>query len=119
MRSHLVLLGDSIFDNGAYTRGAADVVTHLRRMLPSEWQVTLCAVDGATAAELPAQLRRVPDDASHLAISIGGNDALQNSDLLAVRVTSTTEALELFADRLATFEQTYRNTIREAMALKC
>jgi hypothetical protein len=25
---HIALLGDSMFDNGAYTRGAPDVVTH-------------------------------------------------------------------------------------------
>jgi hypothetical protein len=30
---HIVLLGDSIFDNDAYTNGKPDVVTHLRRAL--------------------------------------------------------------------------------------
>ena len=27
---HVVLLGDSIFDNGAYTQGGPDVITQLR-----------------------------------------------------------------------------------------
>jgi hypothetical protein len=31
---HVVLLGDSIFDNGAYTAGGLDGVTELARALP-------------------------------------------------------------------------------------
>jgi hypothetical protein len=115
--SHVVLAGDSIFDNGAYTGGAPDVVTHLRSLLPPDWEATLCAVDGATTAELAAQLSRVPPDASHLVIAIGGNDALQNSDLLSLQVTSSGRALEVFAQRLAAFERAYRMAIANATAL--
>jgi hypothetical protein len=118
-QSHVVLLGDSIFDNSAYTGGAPDVVMHLRRLLPAGWQATLCAVDGATIAELKSQLGCVPADASHLVIAVGGNDALQNSDLLSLRVTSSAQALELFADRIAAFEQAYRRAVKQALALEC
>jgi hypothetical protein len=114
---HLVLLGDSIFDNAAYTRGEPDVVTHLRRLLPSGWQATLCAVDGATTRDLGAQLDRVPRDATHLIVSVGGNDALQNSDLLALRVSSSTQALEVFADRIDGFERAYRAAVMRAVSL--
>jgi hypothetical protein len=114
---HLVLLGDSIFDNAAYTRGEPDVVTHLRRLLPSGWQATLCAVDGATTRDLGAQLDLVPREATHLIVSIGGNDALQNSDLLALRVSSSTQALEVFADRIDAFERAYRSAVRRAVSL--
>ncbi|HEX6372708.1 MAG TPA: hypothetical protein VF006_27555 [Longimicrobium sp.] len=31
---HVVLLGDSIFDNASYVAGGPDVVTHLRGELP-------------------------------------------------------------------------------------
>ncbi|MGZ8470667.1 MAG: SGNH/GDSL hydrolase family protein, partial [Gemmatirosa sp.] len=31
---HLVLLGDSIFDNAAYVRGGPDVVAQVRARLP-------------------------------------------------------------------------------------
>jgi len=92
-QSHVVLLGDSIFDNGAYTHGAPDVVTHVRSLLPGHWRATLCAIDGATIPRLASQLACVPSDASHLVIAIGGNDALQNSDLLSLRVRSSAEAL--------------------------
>jgi hypothetical protein len=39
---HVVLLGDSIFDNAAYTRGEPDVVGHLRDLLPSPWRARCC-----------------------------------------------------------------------------
>jgi hypothetical protein len=117
-RPHVALLGDSIFDNAAYTGGAPDVVTHLRRVLPPIWQASLLATDGATIAGLERQLRQVPDEASHVVISIGGNDALQNIDLLSLRVTSSTQALEAFAERVAQFERAYRSAIMQALELQ-
>jgi hypothetical protein len=82
-------------------------VTHLRRLLPRSRAVTFCAVDGARALGLAAQLACVPGDASHLVIAIGGNDALQNSDLLSLCVASSAQALEMFAERLTTFERAF------------
>jgi hypothetical protein len=114
---HVVLVGDSIFDNRAYTGGAPDVIAHLQAMLPPDWRATLCAVDGATTATLLSQLARVPQDATHLVIAIGGNDALRNIDLLSTRVRSTAEALTLFANRVATFEESYSTAMSAAAAL--
>jgi hypothetical protein len=34
---HLVLLGDSVFDNAAYVGGGPDVVAQLRARLPTGW----------------------------------------------------------------------------------
>src|SRR4051812_49897673 len=73
--SHIVLLGDSVLDNGAYTRGEPDVVQHLRSLMPRTWQATLRAVDGSTTAGLPVQAEKIPADASHLVIAIGGDNA--------------------------------------------
>ena len=108
---HVVLLGDSIFDNAAYTRGRPDVVAHLRDALPAGWTATLRAVDGATTSGLASQLARVPADATHLVVAVGGNDALQNSDLLSTRVHSSGETLALFAARLDVFERAYAAAI--------
>ncbi|MDP9348722.1 MAG: SGNH/GDSL hydrolase family protein, partial [Gemmatimonadota bacterium] len=58
---HVVLLGDSIFDNAAYTRGGPDVIAQLRGAVPEGWRATLRAVDGAVLANVPGQLGRVPD----------------------------------------------------------
>jgi hypothetical protein len=115
---HIVLLGDSVFDNAAYTGAEPDVVTHLRAVLPSGWRATLCAVDGATTTALPSQVRGVPGDATHLFVSIGGNDALGNIDLLSTPVRSTADVLNLFEQRVAAFEQSYRRALAPVLALR-
>jgi len=115
---HIALLGDSILDNQAYTKGEPDVATHLCRLLSNSAEVTLCAVDGSTTFDLNSQITRVPSGASHIVVSIGGNDALLNSDLLRTPVTSTTEALSLFGERIGQFEIAYRAAIESILSLK-
>src|SRR5689334_2118739 len=44
--THVVLIGDSVFDKGAYVAGGPDVVRQLRGVLPGGWRATLTAVDG-------------------------------------------------------------------------
>ena len=94
---HLVLLGDSVFDNGAYTAGGPDVISQVRETMPAGWSATLVAVDGSQAREVVKQLARVPDDATHLVLSVGGNDALMEVDLLDAPVKSSADALRLIA----------------------
>lgn len=118
MSSHIALLGDSIFDNKAYTRGEPDVVEHLRALLPSTWRASLLAIDGSRTADLDRQVARAPADASHVVISIGGNDALMNQDLLSQPVRSTSEALALFSDRLREFQRSYGRAIDRALQLR-
>lgn len=112
---HVVLLGDSIFDNAAYTGSEPDVIQHLRSILPDGWRASLLALDGSMTSDLSSQVREVPPDASHLVVSIGGNDALMNSDILALPVDSTAEALELFHQRMTAFESNYRSAIDEVL----
>jgi hypothetical protein len=106
---HIVLIGDSIFDNAAYVRGGPDVVRQLGVALPAGWQASLAAVDGATTRDVPAQLSGLPRDATHLVVSAGGNDALGFSGLLyapartvADAVATLAEAQEAFAEGYAT-----------------
>lgn len=108
---HVVLLGDSIFDNAAYTRGGPDVVTQLRDTLPRGWRATLAAVDGAVTAGVERQFRGVPDDAGFLVVSTGGNDALGHVDILGRGARSVAEALELLADMADRFERDYRRML--------
>jgi hypothetical protein len=111
MSEHVVLLGDSIFDNASYTKGLPDVVTHLRGLLPPGTGASLLAVDGSTTADLDDQLSNLPPDATRAVVSIGGNDALLNADILNLPVSSTLEALLLFGARAAKFERDYRAAI--------
>jgi lysophospholipase L1-like esterase len=92
---HVLLLGDSIFDNAAYVRGGPDVVKQLQRRLPADWRASLLAVDGAVTRGVAAQLARLPRDATHLVVSAGGNDALGASGVLGQSVADVAEALSL------------------------
>ena len=47
MSGHIVLLGDSIFDNGSYVPGGVSVIEHVRQKLPANSRASLMAVDGA------------------------------------------------------------------------
>lgn len=110
---HVVLLGDSIFDNAAYVAGGPDVVTHLRGELPQGWRATLCAIDGATTHSIPIQYGRIPADATHLVLSIGGNDALMHIDILDRRTSSVGEALRMLADVRDAFAVRYEAVLGE------
>jgi hypothetical protein len=111
---HIALLGDSIFDNSAYTNGLPDVVIHLRHIVPPGTMATLLAVDGSTTADVAdKQIPRLPADVTHAAVSMGGNDAILHADALDLPVTSTREALAMFGERAEAFEASYRRTLTE------
>ena len=113
---HLVLLGDSIFDNAAYTAGGPDVVAQLRGLLPAGWSATLAAVDGSQADAVAGQLAGVPAGATHLVLSVGGNDALMASGLLDEPVYSSADALRLIAASVREFEGRYRAAVAACVA---
>jgi len=112
----MVLLGDSIFDNAAYVAGAPDVIRQVRARLPSGSKATLAALDGSKIGDVRRQLRRVPADATHLVLSVGGNDALGSSDFLGAPVRSAAEALSALADIGAEFERGYLAMLEEVLA---
>ncbi|HYI43163.1 MAG TPA: SGNH/GDSL hydrolase family protein [Sphingomicrobium sp.] len=112
----IVLLGDSIFDNGAYVGGAPDVVRQLRAELPEGAKASLLAVDGAVVANVSAQLARLPDDASLLVVSAGGNDALGSSYLLQQRSSSVGESVMMLAEAQAEFARGYDRMVEAVVA---
>jgi len=112
MSNHLVLLGDSIFDNATYVRGRPAVIDLVRNRLPAGWRATLIARDGNVINDVQRQLERLPDDASHLVLSIGGNDVLLEIEILQKRVGTVGEGLRLLADRQHRFEDDYRRLLQ-------
>jgi hypothetical protein len=115
---HLVLMGDSVFDNASYVRGGPDVVRQARdRLGPQGWQATLVAVDGAVTEGVRRQIARIPGDATHLVVSAGGNDALGSVDVLYRSARSVGAGLAMLGDVVAPFEARYRVMLDEVLAL--
>jgi hypothetical protein len=115
-KPHIVLLGDSIFDNGAYVGKGPDVVKQLRAVLPPGADATLLAVDGAVTSGVGIQLGITPADATHLVVSAGGNDALHYSPILGQNVGSVAEALDRLADVREAFTRDYRAMLDKVQA---
>ena len=113
--SHVVLLGDSIFDNAAYVPGDDPVVVQVRAALPGA-RVTLLARDGDVVPAIAAQVARIPADASHLVLSVGGNDALGYIDVLTEPAGGVGAALLRMADIAEEFERAYRRMLELLVA---
>jgi lysophospholipase L1-like esterase len=85
----VLLLGDSIIDNGEYVRsGEPDVAQQLQALLPHH-AVVRCAVDGATCADVLEWQTGGLEGADRIILSAGGNDALQHIDLLEAGTATT------------------------------
>jgi hypothetical protein len=114
--NHVVLLGDSIFDNGAYVeQGQPDVIRQVRARLPKGWRASLLAVDGATTWDVESHLQNLPADASHLVVSVGGNDALGEAHVLFEDVRSVAEALAKLSVVREQFAADYRAMLDDVL----
>jgi hypothetical protein len=110
---HMVLLGDSIFDNATYVPEGTEVSTQLRSML-ADHLVSLLAADGNTLSNMVAQvlrLRDLPEPATRLVVSCGGNDVLALVSAMQSPVRSVLEATELLASWQSNFRRDYRRGI--------
>ena len=117
MNGHVVLLGDSIFDNAAYVSSGASVLEHLRYILPLDWKVTSLAVDGARISSVECQLQQLPDDTTHLFLSVGGNDVLDHAHILNKSTDFYVSALTIAGIR-AGFSTKYRRMIDQVCAIR-
>ncbi len=109
--THVVLLGDSVFDNAAYVAGGPDVLVQLRAIVPQGWQASLNARDGSGVRDVYAQFDRIPNDATHLVVSAGGNDALGEAAFLEERAGSVAEVMAKLADVRDQFGTRYRSML--------
>lgn len=116
--AHIVLLGDSIFDNQPYVMRGRATINELSARLPQGWRATLLAHDGDYANDVIAQLRGVPDTATHLVVSAGGNDALRQEALLGEAVSTAGQALYRLGSAAREFEADYRAMMRAVLARK-
>ena len=113
---HIVLLGDSVFDNAPYVASGRDVTSSLRRRLPPGWQATLLAQDGAVLANVRDQAQSLPSEATHLFVSAGGNDGLRWTGIFGEPVSSVAEALGQLAAIRREFQMRYQAMLDEVSA---
>jgi hypothetical protein len=115
---HIVLLGDSIFDNQAYVGAGPDVIAQLREALPADSSATLLAVDGSVTSDVKSQLKTIPKNATHLIVSAGGNDALHEQGLIEESARSVAEVLDKLADVRDAFQENYAAMLDAVVARK-
>jgi hypothetical protein len=115
---NVVLLGDSIFDNKSYVGSGPDVIDQLKGDLPAGWTATLAARDGSTTADIKSQLKTMPQDATHLVVSAGGNNALEEKKLIEESASSVAEVLDKLAKIKASFAKDYRAMLDGVLARK-
>ena len=116
--SHVALLGDSTFDNGAYVPGQPDVIQQVRERVPTDSSVSLLARDRAVTRDVCNQLQSLPSDASNIIISVGGNDALNAAHVLFDNVRSVAEALVKLSAVREQFAEGYGAMLDAVMARK-
>ena len=101
------LLGDSIIDNKVYVgEGELSVTEHLQHNSSSNF--TMIAVDGDTTEDvLENQLDNLKEPVSHIVLSIGGNDLLQNLHLLQDETSGMKFALEKSSELIGEIQENY------------
>ena len=108
IKKHYVsLLGDSIIDNKVYVGDdELSVTEHLQHNSSSNF--TMIAVDGDTTEDvLENQLDNLKEPVSHIVLSIGGNDLLQNLHLLQDETSGMKFALEKSSELIGEIQENY------------
>ena len=115
----ILICGGSIFDNAPYVAEDERCVRdHLSGLLP-DWHIDFRALDGAISTDV-AEFQ-LPDagNPDAIALSVGGNNALEHLSLLFDPGTDTFLQTALKLDEIQTaFRHGYRTTIGMAASLK-
>ena len=117
--THIVLLGDSIFDNAPYVPAGMHVQARLQSALGASDRVSLLARDGSVLADMVAQvgrLQELPGLVDWLVVSCGGNDVLGLVGAMQSKVTSVIEAAGLLAQWQSAFRRDYRRMLNVVLS---
>lgn len=101
--AHLILLGDSIFDNASYVPNEPALIEQVQQLLPPGDTALLRAIDGDKIAGVYRQLEQLPAATTHLFLSVGGNDALRE----AYQIIPSGELVTLRLDELVAMKQRF------------
>jgi len=89
--------------------GEYSVSEHLRQL--SDARISLLAVDGDVTADVSGQIDGLPAEATHLVVSVGGNDALGCISVLDSKVSTVRQALAILSRVRHDFRADYRNMV--------
>ncbi len=76
------------------------------------------AIDGSTTLDIEGQIKRLPPDATHLVVSVGGNDALKHKDMLEEKASSVAGVLDRLGKIRGEFQANYRAMLDGVLATK-
>jgi len=110
----LVLLGDSTIDNKVYVEpGELSVKEHLDNLV--DYEVLQIALDGAITDDvINNQINLIPPDTTHILLSIGGNDLLQEIDFLYQDLKYTPKRLlEIVIGLLSPVTENYETIVKQ------
>ena len=114
LNKELVLLGDSIIDNKTYVLdGEFSVLEHIKSK--TETKLTQLALDGATTDDvINSQINVIPFGTSHIVLSIGGNDLLNEIGFLMEDFKYTpNQVLERCQSLIAPITQKYESIVSQ------
>ena len=114
LNRQLVLLGDSIIDNKTYVLdGEFSVLEHIQSK--TETPVTQLALDGATTDDVISnQINVIPFGTSHIVLSVGGNDLLNEIGFLMEDFKYTpNQVLERCQSLIAPIRQKYESIVSQ------
>ncbi|HBH88792.1 SGNH/GDSL hydrolase family protein [Ponticaulis sp.] len=114
---HIVLAGDSIFDNDIYVMGEPGVVEQLRSSIPKDWSAYKIAIDGSCIRDVSAQLERLPTHATELVLSVGGNDAREYRYLMS-RIKTPGDIKSVLSGAKAEFAAQYAALLETLQTLQ-
>ena len=113
---HIILAGDSIFANRRYVPGEPDVSNQLQGLMDEGDKVSLLAVDGHVINNVEGQLRNLPNDTTHLVISVGGNNTIRILNELSRATRNIGDGFLKFHDLRESFESDYIEMLTNALS---
>jgi len=111
---HIVLIGDSIFDNASYVDSGNSISDLLSATYPDA-KISLLAVDGDVTTDVQQQLVSFPTDATHVFLSCGGNDALRSINVLGQKAENIGGALYVLHEVKEQFRSSYINMLAQIL----
>jgi lysophospholipase L1-like esterase len=103
-------------DNKAYVGDGPDVVQQVRERLGNGWRVTLCAVDGSMTVDVDKRVAMLPPDATHLVLSVGGNDGIDASNVFMESAANMAAAINRLAETREIFARNYEEMLRYVLS---